>query len=762
MAIVKTAEIVIKSNAGQTKNEIDNLDNSVENLTNDTNTLSKATDSSKTSFISSNQAMGVADKLTGGLASSIKDAAGQTGLLTSAQKAMTVATGTGTTAMQIFKIALASTGIGLIVIAVGLLISYLVKLNPVMDVVEQGMAAIGAVINTVQQALASLFYGDLSGFANLGKDMSIAAQNAKELTIAIQDLDDVLKEQEVTNAKFKNQYDELILQSKNRTLSEQERINMLKKADALELQNYNQRKAIAQENERIARQAIINVGNLTDAEAVELMKRGLQYKSFIENRLQSADELFDKLRESQKESLALENESISLRQKSQNKQDALAEKQQADKEKREQEAHDKAEKARQKREADAEKARTKREAEDKAYNDARIKLIREIEDLEDITEDKKIARRKAREIEAINALKGKSEQEKKILLDSLDQKYLLEAQNANNKAFIDLEKKLQADLKALQNDSDQEKLNARKQTDLEALNALKGKSDAEIAQLKADIDAKYAIEQANLDIKNQKEIETALEKVNKIKSFSEAETIAEVLAIETKSLAILEAQRVADEALLTQKGATEEQIAQLNAGYAQKSEEIKKESNAKQASLEQAKFDFTKRMASDGINMVDSLEKIGIIKGKASAKAKKILMLADVAADTGKAISSMMVGAETTAASTGVGYVPTKIALYASGFATILSNANRARKLLAAGDGGGDSGGGGSTPSTPSIPSMASAPPNVAFQNSPQSQLAKTINASSQSNTPIKVYTVSKEMSTAQELDRNITESAKF
>lgn len=756
MAIVKTAEIVIKSNAGQTKNEIDNLDNSVENLTNDTNTLSKATETSKTSFISSNQAMGVADKLTGGLASSIKDAAGQTGLLTSAQKAMTVATASGTTTMQIFKIALASTGIGLLIIAMGLLISYLVKLNPVMDVVEQGLSMIGAVINTVQQALASLFSGDLSGFANLGDDMSKAAEEAAKLTKILQDLDDIMKEQDVQNSKFKNQYDELILQTKNRTLSEQERINKFKEADALERANYAQRKTIANQVEQAARQQIINEANLTQAEAVELMKRGIKYKEFAEGRLKNADELFDKLAEAQKANLAIENESIAMRTKSQNKQDALAEKQQADKDKREQEAHDKAEKARQKREADAEKARTKRESEDKAYNDARIKLIREIEDLEDTTEDKKTARRKAREIEAINALKGKSDQEKKILLDSLDQKYLLEAQNANNKAFVDLEKKLQADLKALQNDSDQEKLNARKQTDLEVLNALKGKSEQEIAQLKADIDAKYAIEQANLDIKNQKEIETALEKVNKIKSFSEAETIAEVLAIETKSLAVLEAQRVADEALLTQKGATEEEIAQLNAGYAQKSEEIKKESNAKQASLEQAKYDFTKRMASDGINMVDSLEKIGIIKGKAAAKAKKILTLTQIGADTASAISSLVAYSNSAGSAAGPAGLAVSIATYAAGGIQILGNIAKAKKLLSAGDGGGDSGGGSSTPS------MASAPPNVAFQNSPQSQLNQTISATSQSNTPIKVYTVSKDMSTAQELDRNITDSAKF
>jgi len=756
MAIVRTAEIVINSNASQAQSGIDNLDNSVDNLSQSTNNLATSTNNNRTSLISSNQAMSAADKLTGGFASQIQSAAQSTGLLSAAQKAMTVATGAGTSAMQIFKIALASTGIGLIVIAVGLLIAYLVKLNPVMDIVEQGMAAIGAVINTVQQALASLFSGDLSGFANLGDDMDKAASAAIELTKVLQDLDDIMKEQDVTNAKFKNQYDELILQTKNRTLSEQERINMFKKADELEKANYAQRKTIANQVEQAARQAIINEANLTKAEATELMNRGINYKAYAEGRLQNADELFDKLAEAQKANLAIENESISMRTKSQNKQDALAEKQEADRQKRLQDAHDKADKARQKREADEEKARQIREANDKAYNDARIKLIRDIEDLQDTTEEKKIARRKSRDIEAIKALKGKSEEEKKILLDSLDQKYLLEAQNANNKAFLDLEKKLQDELRNLRRTSDQQKLDDRKKADLDAINALKNRSEAEITQLRKELDDKYAIEQTTLDKKKQKEINDALEKASSVKTYEDAKTLAQVQAIEARSLAVLEAERIAAEALLIQNGATEEQLAQLNAGYREKANQERQKANERQAQLEQVKYDFTKKMATDGINLVDSLEKIGIIKGKAAAKAKKILTLTQIGADTASAISSLVAYSNSAGAAAGPAGLAVSIATYAAGGLQILGNIAKAKKLLSAGDGGGDSGGGGSP-----VPAMASAPPNVAFQPSQQSQLANTIN-STQSTAPIKVYTVSKDMTTAQELDRNINDSAKF
>lgn len=755
MAIVRTAEININTNAGQARNDVENLNSSVESLEGNTSLLSDSIDRNSIAQETSNGLMSIADKLTGGLASSIRSAAQNTGLLTAAQKAMTVATGAGTSAMQIFKIALASTGIGLIVIAVGLLISYLVKLNPVMDVVEQGMAAIGAVINTVQQALAKLFSGDLSGFATLGEDMSNAAKAAVELEKALQDIDDVMKSQEVQNAKFKNQYDELILSSKNRTLTEQQRIDMLKKADQLELANYNQRKAIAQENERIARQAIINEAGLTQAEAVELMKRGVNYKEFAEGRLKNADDLFDKLGEAQKNSLALENESIQMRTKSQNKQDALQEKIEAERQKKLQEAQAAADKARQKREAEAEKARAKREAEEKAYNDARIKLIREIEDLEDTTEEQKTARRKSRAIEEINALKGKSEAEKKILLDNLDKKFELEARNANNKAFLDLEKKLQEDLKNLQLVSDQQKLDARKKADLDAINALKGKSEAEKQQLITTLNEKYAIEQADLDKKKQKEITDAIEKATIQKTYEDAKTFAEVQAIQTRALAILEAERIAAEQLLIQRGATEEQLAALNKGYTEKAEEEKKNANARNAQLEQAKYDFTKRMATDGINLVDSLEKIGIVKGKAAAKAKKILTLSQVAVDTGSAISSLVAYSNSAGAAAGPAGLAVSIATYAAGGLQILSNIAKAKKLLSAGDG--DSAGGASTSTASASPTA----PNMSFQPSAQSQLANTINTSQNQN-PIKVYTVAKDMTTQQELDRNINDSAKF
>jgi hypothetical protein len=65
------------------------------------------------------------------------------------------------------------------------------------------MGAFGAVVNVVQ-SVYKLFSGDLGGFLNLSRDID---KTAKALVKAQQDLDDVLKGQEINNAKAANQYD---------------------------------------------------------------------------------------------------------------------------------------------------------------------------------------------------------------------------------------------------------------------------------------------------------------------------------------------------------------------------------------------------------------------------------------------------------------------------------------------------------------------------------------------------------------------------
>lgn len=251
----------------------------------------------------------------------IKGATKGTEELTTAQKAQTIATNVTTGATRIFTLALAATGIGLIIAAVALLIGYFKTFDPLVDKIEQGMAALGAAVRVVQQALAGLLSLDFSGFSNLAGDINKAAEAAAKLKEAQQDLEDINKAQEVANAKASQQYDELILKSKNRTLSEKERLDFINQAQAIERKNFNERDAIA--NKEIAN-SIENArikGSLNDEQIANLKKYGISYALYLQNqgKLEESDvEMFQKAILLKTETLA---ESTRMRAKSQNQED---------------------------------------------------------------------------------------------------------------------------------------------------------------------------------------------------------------------------------------------------------------------------------------------------------------------------------------------------------------------------------------------------------------------------------------------------------
>lgn len=97
----------------------------------------------------------------------MKTSAKETEGMTMAQKALTIATNIGTGAFRIFTLALAATGIGLIVAAVVLLISYFKTFTPVVDFVEQALAGLGAVVKVVQKGVVSF----VTGLSDLGNTL---------------------------------------------------------------------------------------------------------------------------------------------------------------------------------------------------------------------------------------------------------------------------------------------------------------------------------------------------------------------------------------------------------------------------------------------------------------------------------------------------------------------------------------------------------------------------------------------------------------
>jgi hypothetical protein len=81
--------------------------------------------------------------------------AAATAQLTVAQRASAIATGIGTKALKVFKFALASTGIGLLVVALGSLIAFFSRSQKGIDFLKIKMAQMGAVVDVVIDAFAA-------------------------------------------------------------------------------------------------------------------------------------------------------------------------------------------------------------------------------------------------------------------------------------------------------------------------------------------------------------------------------------------------------------------------------------------------------------------------------------------------------------------------------------------------------------------------------------------------------------------------------
>lgn len=185
--------------------------------------------------------------------------------------------------------------ISLIVLGVNSLMDAFKSFKPVMDGIEQGMAAVGAVIDSVKNSIIGLLTGAtsftdfFSGFAGSAAD---AAAKAIELKDAQQKLAEQTANQAILNEEAKNSIDGYMRTVQDSTKTEQERLDALQKAAAKEKENLDQRKELAEENYNIALNQLANGKNLTTDELAMLEKRGFAYaQELAKKKSISAEEL---------------------------------------------------------------------------------------------------------------------------------------------------------------------------------------------------------------------------------------------------------------------------------------------------------------------------------------------------------------------------------------------------------------------------------------------------------------------------------------
>lgn len=288
-------------------------------------------------------------------------------------------------AMNVVKVAIASTGIGLLVIAIGLLVTWLSKIDPVVDKTQQVFAAFGAAIDVVKTTilkfvdgiksvgdllskLGAIIANPIDSFKQLAGSMAVAALEAAKLKEQQQDLADAMQVQEVMTAKANQQVRELILQSKNRSLSEKERQALLAEAARIDQQDFERKSKLVEEDLRINTAAISAKAQLNKQEISALKQKGVEYAIELLNQGKITQEDVDAYKKAQLSKISILDETTVRQEKIQNQSDALEEKRQA-----------KAEAYRKKLEEDEKK----REAAAQKKREAILKALQEELDLQD-------------------------------------------------------------------------------------------------------------------------------------------------------------------------------------------------------------------------------------------------------------------------------------------------------------------------------------------------------------------------------------------
>lgn len=306
-----------------------------------------------------------------------------------ANQAAAAASETAAGGFKLFDNILKASIIGAIAAVILLLINYLRSFDPIVDKVEQAFAGLNAALDFVISSIKNVFagftsFGDLlKGFGNFlanpvkamkefGGAMVQAAKDAATLKAAQQDLEDTLRINEVKTAETQQRVAELILKARNRSLDNTQRKKLLDEAAVLDKEDFDRRTAQANEELRIATEALRIKGRLSEQELANVKKGGLAVILELQGQLslkgKITDDEVDMYKKAQLNIIAAKDESTKRQEKIQNKIDADAEKAEAA-----------AEKAREKAEAAAEKSAAKAEERRKKQQKADEELALSLE-----------------------------------------------------------------------------------------------------------------------------------------------------------------------------------------------------------------------------------------------------------------------------------------------------------------------------------------------------------------------------------------------
>lgn len=235
--IEKQIKIVVKEQGlDKVQKDVNKLDASLESLSDTQAGLAKSMQNSSNSVLENGGAMGLLNDATGGLAMTVKDAVEASVLFTKSEKAKSIMTaisttvvGTATGAMKAFRIALVSTGIGAIVVGLGLLIANFDKVKKVVLNLVPGLSIIGDIFTSLVQSVTDFIGVTSDASRELDKLGEQANKTLADNKFALDAYGDTYDQYTKRKIEANNKYAQHVKDiNEDETLSEEQKLAKLK------------------------------------------------------------------------------------------------------------------------------------------------------------------------------------------------------------------------------------------------------------------------------------------------------------------------------------------------------------------------------------------------------------------------------------------------------------------------------------------------------------------------------------------------------
>ena len=568
-----------------------------------------------------------------------------------------------TKALKLFKVAIVSTGIGALLVALGSLVAYFTKTQKGVELANKIMASLGATIDVLidraaklGSALVNLFSGNFKQagedanavLSGVGKEIVEETKLAWELADVLNEIDKREVMLSMSRAANRAEIEKLKKAADDQTLSTQERIKAAEKAAEIEKKDLELQTELAEA--RLANTLGFTEMNGEVRKLMEQIKAGDVTADEVIGKLGLSESTIEDLREFRdqfNELQGLMEESYGRQTEQQNTLNSIR-----------QEGADKAKEAKQKeleevRAAEDAMLALVKDKREQARKEIELNYSRQIEDLRISLKEEENLTAKARQ--AINTQINALEEQKNLELQKLsDEELKKEIENRTKLISLQLE--------SVKAGSDQEYQLKLQQLQIQRDAELADKELTE--QMKLAIVDKYNKQMDDLVTQREQEISEKQQEAVRVRMENELMQLQQSGASELEILQEQASQKLELlNSLQQQEGESEQEFLNRKLQANQEYIDAKQAIADKEVEIEQTKLEAIESVTG---GLASAFEALGE-NNKAFAILSKTLALAEIAINTGKALAAGIAQAQSVP-------FPANIAAIATTVGTILSN----------------------------------------------------------------------------------------